>query len=52
MPSEGATRKVLARKVLNLKIYLRVVLTALRRRKGIENIAMESVVRLGWVKFG
>ena len=52
MPSEGATRKVPTRKVLNLKIYLRVVLTALCRRKGIENIALDNVVRLGWVRFG
>ena len=46
----GAMRKVLTRKVLkvpNLKIWLRVVLTACRRHLGIENIALERVVRLG-----
>ena len=49
---DSKTTKVLTRKVLNLKIYLRVTLTALRRRKGIENIALDNVVRLGWVRFG
>ena len=46
----GAMRKVLTRKVLkvpNLKIWHRVVLTACRRHLGIENIALERVVRLG-----
>ena len=45
----GATRKVLTRKVLNLIIRLTVVLPASRRRKSIENIAPDNVVRLGYV---
>ena len=48
----GATRKVL--KVLNLKKYCleRVALTACRRRQGIENIALDRMVRLGQVRVG
>ena len=38
----GTTRRVLTRKVLNLKIGLRVVLTARRRQR-----AWRALVRLG-----
>ena len=45
-------RKVLEKKVLNLKMHPRVVLTARRRHLVIESIALDNVVRLGLVRVG
>ena len=49
---KGATRKVLLSKFLNFKIRLRVVLRARCSRWGIENIALDRVVRLGYDRVG